>query len=289
MEYKAFVKTVTEMLQQKVGKEYSVMTTAVPKINKGYKDAVILKKKSDSVSPVIYLDQCYSLYTEGIPIEVLIEKMVRFYNRFMPEENPDISFFTDFKRASPHLRCKVVNYEMNRRILGWIPCMKYLDLAVICYLQTGNAHSPEIIVNELTLNSWGVDFETLSRIAITNTMTRTEYGCNRLDTVIQEYKGTVTESVPAYLLTNKESTYGAAAILFPKILKRIGQDLGSFYILPSSINDCIVVPAEAGISPDCLREMLRDVNRTKVEKENLLSDSLYYYSMENGEFPVIVE
>jgi len=53
---------------------------------------------------------------------------------------------------------------------------------------------------------------------------------------------------------------------------------GSFYILPSSVHEVILVPDNEEISKDNLVRMVREVNATQVEEQEQLSDFVYYYN-----------
>ena len=64
------------------------------------------------------------------------------------------------------------------------------------------------------------------------------------------------------------------------------KDEGSFYILPSSIHELIVIP-DNGTSPDRLCEMVYCINRTQLPQEDILSDAVYHYSEVTGELQMI--
>ena len=55
---------------------------------------------------------------------------------------------------------------------------------------------------------------------------------------------------------------------------------GSFYILPSSINELIFTPCdsdEAESDPEKLADIVKDVNATTVPTDEILSDHVYFY------------
>ena len=63
------------------------------------------------------------------------------------------------------------------------------------------------------------------------------------------------------------------------VIKEVGTD---FFILPSSIHECIILPADSGMDSQQLETMVCEVNETQVEKEERLSNSVYRYTLENG-------
>lgn len=87
--------------------------------------------------------------------------------------------------------------------------------------------------------------------------------------------------IPMYVITNRARTNGAGAILYPELLKdfatAIHKDL---FILPSSVHECILLPVFGDENIDELKSMVKDINETQVAPEEVLSDSVYYYSME---------
>lgn len=83
-------------------------------------------------------------------------------------------------------------------------------------------------------------------------------------------------------MTNVTGIYGASAILYPKMPKRLYEKLGcSYYLLPSSIHEFLVVPADAGIYSENLRNIVCEVNETQIEEEEVLADSVYYFDGKN--------
>ena len=81
-----------------------------------------------------------------------------------------------------------------------------------------------------------------------------------------------------FVLSNQYRHFGAACILYNRVLEDIGNQLNeNFYILPSSIHEVIILPE--GFSPceEDLNEMIIDINQTQVSEEEILSNHAYYY------------
>ena len=72
---------------------------------------------------------------------------------------------------------------------------------------------------------------------------------------------------------------GAATILYEGVLEMIADFLDdNFYVLPSSIHEVIIVSeTEAPWGSSGLSEMVREINHTQVDEEDILSDIVYYY------------
>ena len=51
---------------------------------------------------------------------------------------------------------------------------------------------------------------------------------------------------------------------------------GNFYVIPSSVHECLLVPENSRVSPEELCDMVSEVNRTVVSEDEVLSDSVYH-------------
>ena len=60
-------------------------------------------------------------------------------------------------------------------------------------------------------------------------------------------------------------------------MERLHNEIGNFYILPSSIHEIIAVPASGGFEIAMLYSMVKEVNSTAVSEEDFLSDIVYFY------------
>ena len=85
--------------------------------------------------------------------------------------------------------------------------------------------------------------------------------------------------IPMYVLTNACKLHGSACILYEDLLVLISQKINNdFYIIPSSIHEVLLIPAENATSYDELSSMVREINSTQVSREEILSDHVYFYS-----------
>ena len=67
-------------------------------------------------------------------------------------------------------------------------------------------------------------------------------------------------------------------MLYPHVLSHISKILRkNFFVLPSSIHECILVPDLGQYSREELAKMVKEVNQTQVEEEEILSYQVYYY------------
>lgn len=90
---------------------------------------------------------------------------------------------------------------------------------------------------------------------------------------------------PMTVVTNERTVNGASALFYPGMLDQIGQSMkGDYFILPSSINEVIVVPDDGSLGPRELKEMVNEINHTQVAPEERLTDEVYHYDTKERVF-----
>ena len=70
------------------------------------------------------------------------------------------------------------------------------------------------------------------------------------------------------------------------VMERVGEKLGSFYALPSSVHEWILFNGNA--DPDFLAETVSDVNGT-LNPDDVLTNSVYFYNAEKKTFKKVAE
>ena len=185
----------------------------------------------------------------------------------------------------------LINAEANKEFLKTIPHIKFLDLAFIFrWIITRNEYgfSGSIINNSLAKN---IDLDTDEMFELAKKNTRrllppkvvTLKNALKAMTAPQDLLDSTPE-YPVFVLSNIYGVEGAAYIAFDDILSEIKNKLNeNFYILPSSINEVLIIP-ESFVTSDFVKEMVRDVNDIVVTKTDKLSDNIYFY---NGEIIMI--
>ena len=67
------------------------------------------------------------------------------------------------------------------------------------------------------------------------------------------------------------------------LLKKVSIQIEShLYIIPSSVHEVLIIPKVGNITSEELNKMVREVNESDLEREDILSDHVYEYSYKNG-------
>ncbi len=83
------------------------------------------------------------------------------------------------------------------------------------------------------------------------------------------------------LLTNELKMFGAAVMFYTQLLEKIAEVWKEdFYIVPSSTHEVLLLQRGTQMEPGQIKEMIMDVNKHVVPEEDVLSDNLYVFSVE---------
>ena len=81
--------------------------------------------------------------------------------------------------------------------------------------------------------------------------------------------------------------FGASAIKDKEVMKKIADVFGEdLYIIPSSVHDCILMPKSESTLEE-LQEMVYEVNRETVSREDRLSDDIYFFDSITKEITMV--
>jgi hypothetical protein len=83
---------------------------------------------------------------------------------------------------------------------------------------------------------------------------------------------------PLWVASVEGGYYGAAAVLLTDFMDHASEKLGGdFFILPSSIHECLFIADDGKTDPKELELMVRSVNQAEVSEKEFLSNSVYHY------------
>lgn len=96
--------------------------------------------------------------------------------------------------------------------------------------------------------------------------------------------------VPMYILTNEQGMNGASCLLYTDILKDFSKKHGGdIYILPLSIHEVILIPADKISDLTKLYEAVSGANSNFVAETDILSNSIYFYDRSKDQIQTLSE
>lgn len=299
MEIKEFSKVMAREVKDKLGEEIDIESAEVVKNNGVVYHALTIRKKGQCIAPTIYIDRMLERYNRGVLLMSLVDEVVALYRQCAPASDVDVNLFDDFSKVSEHLFFKVVNYKKNKKKLENVPIKRVCDLALVplAMFDHPKMGTGTVTIDNSLLGAWEISKEELWE----NVVESAPHVAPPKIKGLSDFLTSITGMEPdceldgalcgIYVLTNTSGNLGAGTIFYPGVLRGIAEDHEcDLLIIPSSIHECIVIP-DSGLCTDTayLKEIIREVNRTTVADEEILSDNLYVYDREEDKFFVVNE
>ena len=288
MNYQQFIEEVERRVKEKIkGNEtITVYIHTAVKNNGKERKGITVSEKGIHISPTIYLEEYFQQFQEGKPIEKIVEKILQLYEEVKCSHPCEESFLQNYEELKGKFACKLIHRGKNEKLLNDIPYVPWMDLAIVVFvlLEVSPYGTATVLVRKEHLEIWGLTEAQLFDEAKKNTPILLPYQFCPMRKLLREICPYAVdegeeEEESLYVLSNKLRSFGAASMLYEGILEKVGQKLGeNYYILPSSIHEVIVVPESKSPVKQDLEEMVREINETQVEEEEVLSDRVYYFS-----------
>lgn len=299
MSYEEFEQEIKEAFYERYGDSLTIQSVTVPKNNQVMLRGIRLSAPNRIQEPVIYLDTAYKDYQIGPELSTICDLLFKTYNHSLRMSNENIEDLLSFEKIKDRIVYRVVNYHLNEERLSEMPHKKFLDLAItLCViLDCSENGTASLTISDFHMQRWNVSKKDLFDLAEKNTSSMFPAEVKPIHQVCREHLLAVGDELLAdkleelypledykpvddmQVITNQYNYYGAACILYEGMLDSVGDYLGeNFYILPSSIHECLAIKESQAISPIYLSSMIQDVNQTRVDAEEHLSNHPYYYN-----------
>lgn len=319
MNYEQFKTYVKESMEAVTGERVEIYP--VVKNNSVIYDGLSVQPEGECMAvPTIYLGKYYEAYQNGTPAPLLVRDMMTFYETKKCRVGIDLDRFRDFSWLKDKVGFKLINRERNADLLQRLPHKSYLDLEMVYYLlflggETGDA---TMLIENNHLNIWGITPEDIHEAAMCNMPQLLPPTFRPMDMVMQDiYKEEIEaelrrhaeeasmgigtseleqaaldlmqavrerqHTMPMYVISNERNFFGAGAILYCGKLAEWAEEVQcDLFVIPSSIHEVLVMPSVGFYSADTISEMIREINRTQVPPEEVLSDHVYIYHRNMG-------
>ena len=289
--YEAVRNEIPELLRDEV----EVTIREVVKTNDEVFHGITVAIPGRSCMPTIYLEDCYKDYENGKSIEELakgiIATTIEAYLQAPAIE--DMSF--EYEDIKDKVVVQLVDSEMNKERLKefvYKPIDNGFVLVPYIVIKEDNQGSMRAAISKEMARDLNYDVDNLVDIAFKNTVERysptfmgmpamlfQKYAPEMMNPMREDFE--IDQHLGMYVLSNVNNREGAIALFYPEMTERLGDILqDSYYVLPSSLNEMIIVPQNADIPLEELQKMVKSANRTFIDASDVLSDRVLFFDRE---------
>ena len=238
-----------------------------------------------SVTPALNLNEAFNKYENGMDFEEVLDDLADIrMNATLPNFNKDDLF--DYEKIKDRIVPRLINTAANKEYLADKPHKNIEDLSIVYAVritEDNQGFSEAVITNDLA-NMWGVTAQDLHERAMNYIAERPPVFQNIESVLFGNKENLEIEdvepdnyNVPFFILTNQQKTKGAIQALNPKAMDRITAKFGEVYVIPSSVDETLIVPKRFVDDVESLGKMVREINANDVRPEDQLSNNIYEY------------
>lgn len=296
MTYEEFVTAVVANMKALLSKDLEgtiIEPQRVEKLQGRSYYGVSFKTKDSDIAAALDLQDVYETYLAGENLSTIAAQLVeQFTSNAYPAPHVSAQDLTDYNRVLPHLYLQMIAQDGNEAMLSKIPHKNVEDMAMVYRIDipvdpntTGSA-----LVTMGILKSWNISEEKLYADAMIHCPQNFPARIRGMSEVMAEMTGLPIDVLPPdkeqmFVVTCKDGTMGAGCIGYPDFMLQASRIVnGSFFLLPSSIHEVLLVRDDRKTDYHDLEEMVKTVNLEEVAPEDRLTNSVYHYDAKTRKF-----
>ncbi len=311
MTFEEFKQDVKDNIKDYLPMGYEDATVSINDViknNDTHLSGLTIRTEESGIAPPLYLEDYYNQLENGnASYDEIMDRIAGTYdeavqNGLSLDTKEMVDQITDYEATKDKIIPRIVNREANEERLKTMPHTDMGDLAVTYHVDLGYSDGGQmsVAVSNQMIDKYGVSVEDLHDQACKNmeeispttfkTMVETlaDLMIPGYDEMTEEEKAEAREQFEMpdprmYVLSNDSKAFGAAAMLDTDTMDKIRNEVGEFYILPSSVHEVLIVPKREGMELSDLEAMVQEVNATQVAPNEVLSDHVFEYDPETKE------
>ncbi|MBQ6230127.1 MAG: hypothetical protein IJJ74_03305 [Eubacterium sp.] len=282
------IERICDELKEKLAEKYDIEDVSLVTCRKNngiVTEGISVKVRELNTMPCIYTDKLNDIEDEEYLEKIMDRLIPEVSNAIDNAVRADISTDISLEKSRDRIILALINQDKNEKLLERCPHIAFNDLAITfrLYFRINEMNASTLIDNKLA-GLWGLNTEDLWNIAIENSVRDFPARIERLDKMLIRMGGERMAKEPGvidnpfFIVTNNSMFYGASSLLYKDVPEEIYRAFEeNYYILPSSINELIVVPQSICDDKDFLKGMVESVNCSLENPTEYLSDSIYFY------------
>lgn len=306
-EFKEYIReNFMRFVPDDIAREYHVTINESLKVNRVEESFSLCKNNRNTVAPSISLKEAYKdFFSESFYnytstdayVAILAKRYIKHliptlyaFDKHLDSQTMNFNVTNILSDLDSHVRLRVINTRINERLLSTVPhrTLNNTDLSIIyayAFDEDNNSGiQGSVIIDNIIIKRFP-QFAGLSYEQVEELLYNTAYKNSRKYANIHSLPslfsmGDICDGT--VVISTADINYGAASIAITELLDDIFDGEESI-IIPSSLDECIAVPARlvdlAGDVSD-VGDMISAVNAT-LEFKTILSYSAYRYSPKN--------
>lgn len=291
-----FAEDIKEKLYERGYDDVSISFNNVEKTNQNY-EAMSVVPEGNNVGVNFNIEDAFANYEHTDDYAgVLASATMVIADGLDRAPAIDVSALMDYENMKEKLSVEVISADANADLLANVPHDRMEDLAVVYrfVIESSEDGRASILVTNNLMDRMGVSHEQLRADALENSPEIRPVVIMGMNEVMKEMMGPEVYEVfgipddaeeKMYVATVPDKNSGAGVIAYQDFMDQAAERVGGdFFVLPSSINEILLVPDNGDMTADALRDMVKDVNAKEVSPEERLSDNVYHYDSKDHVF-----
>ena len=293
MDYESFKTNLMDLVNKEVtDRELEDISLKFDTIDSpdGMTDRLMVSVGESKMSMAFRLKEIYRDVENGESMDKATIKIVNTIEENISvvktKEDSVKSFVTDYDKVKDHTYLRLIPGDSP--VLKTTPHKMIEDMALVVNVHLDDFSDENgksvVVISKPLMDMYGIDETQLFADAEKNSLANEPLVLTPLLDMIQHLIS--NEDLPdpeevgivTYIATNKSGFQGAAVLAYPDFAEKAAKQMGgSFYMLPSSVHEFILIKDDGGQSAKALNKMVRNVNETVLEARDFLSDQCYHY------------
>ena len=293
MDFDEFKSTLMDLVSKEVEdrglEDISLKLTTVDSPD-GMTERLMVSVGESKMSMAFRLKEIYRDVENGEDIDHAVFKIVNTIEdniSVVKTKEADVkSFVTDYDKVKDHTYLRMIPGDSP--VLKDTPHRKIEDMALVVNIHLDSFSDENgrsvVVVSKPLMDMYGIDEAQLFADAEKNSLANEPMVFTPLGEMIKnliqaENLPTPEEAgIITYIATNKSGFQGAAIAGYPDFCEKAAETIGgSFYMLPSSVHEFILIKDDGTPKAKDLNKMVKNVNETVLEARDFLSDQCYHY------------
>lgn len=256
----------------------------------GMTDRLIVSVGESKMSMAFRLKEIFKDVNEGESMGHAVYKMVNTIEAnidvIKTKEGDVKSFITDYEKVKDHTYLRMIPGDSP--ILKDTPHRMVEDMALVVNIHLESFSDENgrscVVISRPLMEMYGIDEKQLFADAEKNSLENEPIVFTPLGDMIksliesEELPSPEEAGIVTYIATNKSGFQGASIAAYPDFAEKAAETIGgSFYMLPSSVHEFILIKDDGKPNAKDLNKMIRNVNETVLEPRDILASQCYHY------------